>query len=115
MSELATAYVNIVASSKGLGKSIVNDLTGAADAGSAAAGKRGGSSFGAAFAGIAGKVLAVAGPAMVAGWQSKADLSSTEHRGRTGQTHRAGPLHPVGNEDHEQCHGRSEGHGVRHG
>ncbi|SEB28806.1 tape measure protein [Arthrobacter woluwensis] len=75
MSELATAYVNIVASSKGLGKSIVNDLTGAADAGSAAAGKRGGSSFGAAFAGIAGKVLAVAGPAMVAGLAVKGGIS----------------------------------------
>lgn len=71
---LATAYVQIQASTQGMGKQINRDLGGAADSAGDKAGKSSGKKFGGAFAGVVKKAGAI-GAAVAVGLAAKGGIN----------------------------------------
>lgn len=76
--EIGNAFISVGLSTANLAgdvRKVFGEVENSSGAGGRNAGSKGGRSFGAAFAGVAGKVLAVAGPAMVAGLAVKGGIS----------------------------------------
>lgn len=72
--ELATAYVNVVASTNGVGRQLQRDFGGAADAAGDSAGRSSGKRFGGAFVGVVKKAGAI-GAAVAVGLAAKGGIS----------------------------------------